>query len=287
MGFLGSIGRFVSRPGPAIKRVAIAYSTMGVSELVRAVAPSAAPTFDAAVVSTAGSIAAPYTGGASLLAASYVNSTAGQRTVNPQPTSDFNSAPVATQGVNPMAIDIRQVLGTVGTIFGGNQNPYFQGISGVANIASQFVQPVSQRMPPVGAGVPMVRPNPYGAVRALGGAGRGFFLKYPNLAAGMNALKFSGRNIKRSQLYSMLKRFGPDMLVTGGILSAAAIAELMQAGPGHRRMNAGNAKALRRSLRRLDAFHHLCVRADKYRKGSGRRSKPCKTGSATQFVRQG
>jgi hypothetical protein len=83
----------------------------------------------------------------------------------------------------------------------------------------------------------------------------------------------------------MLKRFGPEVLITGGILSAAAVSELMVAGPGHRRMNPGNVKALRRSMRRLESFHHLCVRADKLKRPRSR--KACKTGGGSQFVRQG
>jgi len=122
--------------------------------------------------------------------------------------------------------------------------------------------------------------------RVGGVVGRGFFNRYPNLAAVIQRWRDLGHKVTRAQLYSMLKRWGPEVLVTGGIITAAAVSELMVAGPGHRRMNAGNAKALRRSLRRLESFHKLCVRADKFRGRGIRRSKPCKTGSA-QFVRQG
>lgn len=116
---------------------------------------------------------------------------------------------------------------------------------------------------------------------------RGFFNRYPNLAVVIQGWRDRGIKVTRAQLWGMLKRWGPEILVSGGIITAASVAELMMAGPGHRRMNAGNAKALRRSLRRLDAFHRLCVRTDKYRGGSRRRAKPCKTGSGSQFVRQG
>jgi len=194
-------------------------------------------------------------------------------------------------GGQPMALNVGNILSGVSGLFGGSQNPYFEGISNATGLASQFIpQPVSQKMIP-GVNVPMVLPkNPLSgasAVARVGGViGRKFFDKYPNLATAIQTFRNAGKNVKRSQLWSMLKRFGPDILISGGILSAAAIAELMMAGPGHRRMNAGNAKALRRSLRRLDAFHHLCVRADKFR-GARRRAKPCKTGGGAQFVRQG
>ena len=99
-----------------------------------------------------------------------------------------------------------------------------------------------------------------GGVRAVGSA---LFRRFPNLAAGLNALKMAGKNYAtRSRLYSLLKRFGPDVLITGGILSAAAVSELMIAGPGRRRMNPANVKALRRAHRRMASFHHICRKND-------------------------
>jgi len=84
----------------------------------------------------------------------------------------------------------------------------------------------------------------------------------------------------------MLKRFGPELLISGGILTAAAVNELMLAGPGTRRMNPTNVKALRRSVRRIESFHHLCRKVDVLR--SRGKSKKCSTrGSASTFVRQG
>lgn len=188
---------------------------------------------------------------------------------------------IPNTGANPMALDLGGLLGSVGSIFGGNQNPVFNGISNVANLASNFVpQPVAMRLPGAGTTAPMIRGISPG--RAI--VGRGFFNRYPNLATGIQGLRNMGRNVTRSQLYSMLKRFGPELMISGGILTAAAISELMQAGSGRKRMNPGNVKALRRSMRRVEAFHKICVRADTLRKP--RRSKPCKT-SGSQFVRQG
>lgn len=185
-----------------------------------------------------------------------------------------------SQGAQPMALNIGGILGQVGQVFSGNQNPYFQGIGSVAGLASQFVtQPVAQ---PVAARVPQLT---LPALRSAGVVGRSFFNRYPNLATAIQGLRNMGRPVKRSQLYSMLRRFGPELLISGGILTAAAVSELLVAGPGRRRMNPGNAHALRRSLRRVEAFHKLCVRADSMRRPRGR-SKPCKTGG-TQFVRQG
>lgn len=110
-----------------------------------------------------------------------------------------------------------------------------------------------------------------GAARAGAVVGRTFFNKFPNLATAIQKFRNVGQHVTRSQLYGMLKRFGPDFLITGGILTAAAVSELMVAGAGHRRMNPGNVKALRRSMRRLESFHHLCQKADKLRKPRARK----------------
>lgn len=92
--------------------------------------------------------------------------------------------------------------------------------------------------------------------------GRSFFNRFPNLAAGIQRLRNAGQNVSRSKLYSMLKRFGPEFLISGGILTAAAINELALAGPGHRRMNPANGRALKRSIRRIQSFHRLCKVSD-------------------------
>mgnify|MGYP003417051137 CR=1 FL=1 len=102
-----------------------------------------------------------------------------------------------------------------------------------------------------------------GAIAKVGPAvGRTFFNKWPNLATAIQKMKNAGHNVSRSKLYSMLKRFGPEFLVTAGIMSAAAVSELILAGPGHRRMNPANSKALRRATRRIKSFHRLCGEAD-------------------------
>jgi hypothetical protein len=108
--------------------------------------------------------------------------------------------------------------------------------------------------------------------------GSRFAAKFPNLAIAISGFRAAGKNVTRSQLYSLLKRFGPDFLIAGGILSAAAISELMMAGPGRRRMNAGNVKALRRAHRRMKSFHHICATNDTLLRGRKRRSAPANFG---------
>ena len=185
-----------------------------------------------------------------------------------------------------MAFNIGGFLSNVGSIFGGSQNPYIAQAGGVANTFSSFlpatITPAMSMVPAIrGAGGAM------GAIagRVGGAVGRGFFNKYPNLATAIQGFRNAGRNVKRSQLYSMLKRFGPEFLITGGILSAAAISELVMAGPGRRRMNPANSHALRRAARRIKGFHKLCQHTDLIR--THRRTSKVSRGSAQQFVRQG
>lgn len=146
----------------------------------------------------------------------------------------------------------------------------------------------------IGGGAPPANTNPFAlptmasvpaAARAVATVGRSFFAKYPNLATYIQQYRNMGKNITRAKLYSLMKRFGPELLISGGILSAAAISELMVAGPGRRRMNPANVKALRRSMRRLESFHHLCTRVDRLRRP--RHRKVGRSASGSTFVRQG
>lgn len=159
-------------------------------------------------------------------------------------------------GVAPMALDLGGLLKSVGGIFGGGQNQIFTGISNVANLASQFI-PAKVVNPVTTVAMRPPAPATTAVARALPMIGRTFFQKFPNLATSLQQLRARGMNVKRSQLWSMLKRFGPEVLVTGGLLTAAAVSELMIAGPGHRRINVTNVRALRRSVRRLKSFDRL------------------------------
>ena len=174
-----------------------------------------------------------------------------------------------------MGLDLGGILGTVSNIFGGNQNPIFQGISNVTGLAGQFVPTqtatqIAVRPPTPGVMAPAAR-----AVGAM--VGRSFFQKYPNLATSIQQLRARGMNVKRSQLWNLLKRFGPELVVTGGLLTAAAVNELMIAGPGRRSMNPANSKALRRAARRIKSFHKLCGTVDLLKSRGKRRSSSCGT----------
>jgi len=55
-----------------------------------------------------------------------------------------------------------------------------------------------------------------------------------------------------------------------------------------RRMNPANVRALRRSMRRIESFHRLCVKADALRRPGRRSSRPgTRAPSAVQVVRAG
>lgn len=176
-------------------------------------------------------------------------------------------------------------------------------VSGLATLAgggspSQALGNFQNFLPSMGTGGPFGAPTTspgYGvyptmaavpaAARAVATVGRSFFARFPNLATAIQGYRNMGKNVTRAKLYSLLKRFGPEFLITGGILTAAAVNELLIAGPGRRRMNPGNVKALRRSLRRLESFHGLCMRVDKLRRPRSR--KTTRSSGTTQFVRQG
>lgn len=203
-------------------------------------------------------------------------------------------APVVS-AVNPaLGLGLGSFSSAATQIFPGQPNPAFgSGTPGQLTVAN-YSQPSASFPNILGTPAPVFRTQAATGpgVVAAGGAMMRFLsitskfaMRFPSLTAAINNWRAKGVNITRAKLYSLLRRFGPEVLITGGILTAAAVNELMMAGPGRRRMNPGNAKALRRSLRRLESFHHLCVRADKFRRRGGTRRGG--RGAAQQFVRQG
>lgn len=273
MGFLGSVGHFL---GGAAKTVAKTVTSP--KKLTTAIL-----TGGASVV--APKVFAPLT---KAVGSTLFNPNLAIKAVGLATGGGLPALALGSGGIKPMGLNIGGLLGSVSNIFGGGQNQLFETVSGAAGIASQFF--------PQPSGSPMGAPTTQGAgVQTMaavgpmirGGAmvGRAFFNRFPNLAAVIQGWRNRGVNVTRAKLWSMMKRFGPEILVSGGIITAAAVSELMVAGPGHRRMNPGNVKALRRSLRRLESFHHLCVRVDKLRRPRSRKS--AGRGGAQQFVRQG
>lgn len=166
-----------------------------------------------------------------------------------------------------------------GGIFGPDTGSAWSNILNIGgNIATKFLQPSAMPMPaavPTVAGgsfVPAMASVPAIAGRVGAVVGRGFFSRFPNLATSIQTLRNGGMNVTRSKLYGVMKRFGPEFLVSGGLLTAAAVNELAVAGPGRRRMNPSNSRALRRAARRIESFHRLCRHTD-ILASRGRRSK--------------
>jgi hypothetical protein len=103
-------------------------------------------------------------------------------------------------------------------------------------------------------------PSPYvgtaGMIPAIAGIGRSLAARFPQLAFAIQSWRARGINLTMEKLYGLLRRFGPELLVSAGILTAGALTELMffRATHKRRRMNCLNPKALRRSTRRLLCF---------------------------------
>jgi len=185
------------------------------------------------------------------------------------------------------------IAGAIKGLTGANVPSIVSTVGNVASLASNFFPavgapqggPTTIAFRPPAMPVSAARPALPAMAGAVATVGRNFFNKFPNLATAIQMYRNQGKAVTRKKLHSLLKRFGPEIIISGGILSAAAVNELMIAGPGHRRMNPGNVSALRRSVRRLESFHNLCMKVDKLRKPKCRTKG--RSGSGQQFVRQG
>lgn len=175
---------------------------------------------------------------------------------------------VAVAGGGNMAFNVGGFLGAVGGALSGvsGQNAGAVRALGVATgIAGAALTKPGTGLPRASTNVMQVRPamalaGP--ALRSVPTIGRSFFNRFPNLGLAIQTYRNAGKKVSRGKLYSLVRRFGPEIVISGGILTAAAVNELMIAGPGTRRMNPTNVKALRRSMRRIQSFHRLCSCAD-------------------------
>jgi hypothetical protein len=170
----------------------------------------------------------------------------------------------------------------------GGVNQVLQGQFGrdLLNIGSQALQGyVTQQFAPQSVSYnPLVtQAAAMPIIRGMAVVGRSFFNRFPALATAIQGFRNVGQNVTRSNLWGLMKRFGPDFLVTGGILTAAAVSELAIAGPGRRRMNPGNIKALRKAHRRMTSFHKICVTNDRLI-GGRKRSKSARWAGGTQIT---
>jgi len=171
-------------------------------------------------------------------------------------------------------------LPDLGQIFQGQVGRDLLGIGTQA--LSGFVQQQFAPQPVSFPGITQAAAMP-AIIRGGAMVGRSFFNRFPALATAIQGFRNVGQNVTRANLWSLMKRFGPDFLITGGILSAAAVNELAIAGPGRRRMNPGNVKALRKAHRRMKSFHNICVTNDRLL-GGRRRSKARGFAAGTQIT---
>jgi len=105
-------------------------------------------------------------------------------------------------------------------------------------------------------------------------------VRFPSLWQAIQKFRAGRINMTPEKLYSALRKFGPQVLTT--MIGAAAVADLIayKATVKRRRMNPANARALRRSMRRLKSFSSLSHRVSMQlgrAGGSRRRRGPCRT----------
>jgi hypothetical protein len=181
-------------------------------------------------------------------------------------------------------------LGILGNVFGGNTTGIAGALGTIGNVGSSFLSTLTQPSAnlPVIAGGPVAQPVA-SRVPQLAGPIMRSMGRIGAMAANTLA-RMAGRMGRRSlslrQALSTIKRLGkfmePALIASALGVTTAELADLIFEGSRfpRRRMNAGNAKALRRAMRRLESFHKLCVRADVLRtRGRGRSRRPCATGS--------
>lgn len=125
-----------------------------------------------------------------------------------------------------------------------------QGITqiGLPLLAQELIGGTALAARPPTGGLPAPR-APVSVVPSGMGLMMGRFAsRFPNLAGALTVLR-----IGRSKAWSLLRQLGPAGLIGLGF-TAEAINELMVAGPGRRRMNPLNPRALSRATRRLCSF---------------------------------
>jgi hypothetical protein len=165
---------------------------------------------------------------------------------------------------------ISNVLGSdqPGPYMGGS-NPVGTPVYSVDSQPYSFPQPVYQ--------------NTMATVPTVVGGGvmiaRGLAQRFPQLWSSIIALSQQfGKKFTPEMLWRMLKENGPGMVV--GLIGAAAMNELMvwRSTNKRRRMNPANAKALRRSMRRLKGFDRLSARVNRQlHRGRGVSRRRCGT----------
>lgn len=171
----------------------------------------------------------------------------------------------------------------VSGIFPSSSGSYLGGSGGGSPSAGPSF-PLNYSYPAQSYTVPEYTPVMAQAPMIVGGAamiGRSLMTRFPNLYASVVALSQQfGRRFTPEMIWRMLKQQGPGMVV--GLIGAGAMNELFVWKTTHktRRMNPANARALRRSMRRLKSFDRLASRVNVQlhrKRSSGRRVGRCGT----------
>ena len=221
-------------------------------------------------------------------AATHVPLLSGGYSVGPQPflgslVPPSRPQPLPYQGVQPMGLNLGNILNTIGGVFGSSTLPYAQDIAGLANVAGQFLPAPAANLPsypvnapaaqPVSAMMPMIR----GAGRMLtkevfdAGAKLLSRLGIPFSASTGSFSSALKRSI--SSIASLARRTpaGTIVSILLGLGLTAYESNLLVAWHAQRkrgrRMNPANSKALRRAARRIKSFHKLCIHTDVLKAG--------------------
>lgn len=167
-----------------------------------------------------------------------------------------------------------------------------------SSVVSQLTQPTSRF--PVASGpvaqpvLGMVPKSPTPGIQLFRGGAAGMATRAVGGILIKIATKLGRSTMSIRQALRIAKRLGrflePAAVATAMGITLAELGELILAGAQlpRRRMNPGNAKALRRAHRRVEAFHRLCMVNDRLRggrRGGGRRKAAC--GPAITQVRAG
>lgn len=193
--------------------------------------------------------------------------------------------PVAASvaGGVPMGFNIGGFLGGVGNILSGSQVPVFQNLGQIAgSIAPSFLgeRPPSGAVPQPGMPVPIqpsggqtITKEVFDAAQKLlarlGIAPRSMGAWFRAVDRVMRSIAALARKTPAGTIVSLLIGLGLTALETNLLVTWWATKRLKK----RRRMNAANAKALRRAARRIRSFHRLCQLTDVVKTRAPRRGR--------------
>lgn len=273
-----------AQPLVIAKRGVIAFSTGGVSEILRTTKPTRVyvKPLERGVIALGGAVGSPFTGGLSALAAS-----AALAADQPKPVtlSRLRSPAYTTfqpnirpPGGQPMALNIGGILSGVGGLFGGvSAQPYVQGVGQIISALAPAFTPAQNYGPVYSPTViPLPQARQVSAMAPIIGAGASAVARMtaPILFRISSTL---GRRVSLTHAITIIRKMGKMLMnpVAIGTALGISLSELATLITAHsskksRRMNPANGKALRRAAHRIKGFHKMCGTIDLL-KSRGRR----------------